>query len=96
VSRLFVHVTPKASRPGISGWREDELQVRVSVAPEGGKANAEVCAAVARAVGIPKSRVSVVRGATSRHKELELDGVTEAQLRETFGSQQSTTGGANP
>ncbi len=85
MSRLVVHVTPKASRPGIAGWRGGELQVRVSVAPEGGKANAEVCSTVAKAIGIPKSRVSVVRGATSRHKELELEGVGEKRVREAFG-----------
>lgn len=88
-------MTPKASRPGIVGWRGGELQVRVSVAPEGGKANAEVCNTVAKAVGIPKSRVSVVRGVTSRHKELELDGVTDEQVRGVFGEPDTTQGGAN-
>ncbi len=84
-TRLAVHVTPKASRPGISGWRDAELQVRVSSPPEGGKANAEVCIRVAKALGIPKSRVSVVRGDTSRHKELEIEGVGKADLDKAFG-----------
>jgi len=85
VARLVVYVTPKASRPGVVGWRGAELHVRVSSAPEGGKANAEVCASVAKALSIPKSRVSVVRGTTSRHKELELEGVTDERLLEVFG-----------
>jgi uncharacterized protein (TIGR00251 family) len=77
-------VTPKSPRPGVAGWRGGELQVRVSVAPEKGKANAEVCSVVADALGVPKSRVSVVRGATSRHKELEIEGVSDQQVSEVF------------
>jgi uncharacterized protein len=95
VSRLFIHVTPKSSQPGVGGWRGGELQVRVSAAPDGGKANAEVCSTIAKAIAIPKSRVTVVRGATARHKELELEGVSEQQVLETFGSADSAEGRAD-
>ena len=94
VVRLAVHVTPKASHPGATGWRGGELQVRVSVAPEGGKANAAVCRTIAAALGIPKSQVGVVRGRTSRRKVIELHDVTEEQVRETFGSPDVTERGA--
>lgn len=80
-----VHVTPKAAAAGVGGWRGGELLVRVSSAPEGGKANAAACAAVAEALGIAKSRVRVVRGATSRHKVLEVQDVVESDVREAFG-----------
>jgi hypothetical protein len=86
VVRLVVHVTAKASHPGVTGWRGGELQVRVAVAPEGGKANAEACRTVAAALGIPRSRVSVLRGHASRHKELEIDGIGDAEVRDVFGS----------
>ncbi len=85
VARLAIRVTPKASRPGIAGWRDAELQVRVSAPPEDGKANAEACAAVAKAVGVPKSRVTVVKGQAARHKELEVVGVTDEQLFAALG-----------
>ena len=49
---LAVHVTPRSGRDEVCGWRGTELAVRVTVAPEGGKANAAVCVVVAKALGI--------------------------------------------
>jgi len=80
-----VHVTPRSGRDEVGGWRGAELTVRVTVAPEGGKANTAVCVVIAKALGIAKSSVRVVRGTTSRHKLLRIDGVDEATLLSTFG-----------
>lgn len=85
MATLAVHVTPKAGRDEIAGWRGAELSVRVTTAPEGGKANAAVCKTVAAALGVPKSSVRVVRGDTSRHKMLEIDGVKAAELTALCG-----------
>ena len=82
--RLAVKVSPKASRSGIQGWTDSsprELSVCVSVAPEGGKANKAVCELIAKSLGIAKSRVSVKRGETARHKQLEID-IDEAAFQE--------------
>ena len=79
-ARLRVYVTPKASRDEITGWRGEELTVRVSAAPDKGKANAAVCETVAKALGVPKSAVSVERGKKSRHKTLSVEGVTAIDL----------------
>jgi uncharacterized protein YggU (UPF0235/DUF167 family) len=57
----------------------------VTVAPEGGKANAAVCVVVAQALGVPKSSVRVVRGDTARHKILRIEGIDDSALREAFG-----------
>ncbi len=85
MARLAVHVTPRSGRDEIVGWRGGELQVRVTTAPEDGKANAAVCKVVAGAVGVPKTAVSVMRGATARHKVLEVVGVTDEELRDALG-----------
>lgn len=82
--RIAVHATPKASREEVAGWRGSELSVRVTVAPEDGKANAAVCKVVARALGVAPSRVKVVRGEASRHKVLEVDADPE-RLVAAFG-----------
>lgn len=75
--RLSVVVTPKSGRDEVVGWKDSELHVRVTAAPEGGKANAAVCKVVAKALGVPKSAVRVVRGDASRHKSLEIEGMDE-------------------
>ncbi|HET6351883.1 MAG TPA: DUF167 domain-containing protein [Coriobacteriia bacterium] len=83
--RLKLHVTPKSGRDEVVGWRGDELQVRVTAPPEDGKANAAVCKTVAAALGVPKSAVRVMRGDTSRHKLIEIEGASEADSAAAFG-----------
>ncbi len=46
-----------------------------------GKANAALCAFVAERAGVPRSRVSVVRGMTSRDKVVRVDGADPAVVR---------------
>jgi uncharacterized protein YggU (UPF0235/DUF167 family) len=46
-----------------------------------GKANAALCAFVAERAGVPRSRVEVVRGMTSRDKVVRVEGVETAALR---------------
>ena len=85
MAQIAVHVTPRSGRDEVVGWRGTELAVRVTVPPESGKANAAVCVVVAKAMGVPKSSVSISRGGTSRHKVLEIDGVDDSALRAAFG-----------
>ncbi len=83
--RIAVYVTPKSGRDEVAGWRGGELSVRVTVPPEGGKANSAVCKVVSKALGLPKSAVKVARGQSSRHKQIEIEGVSSVELREVFG-----------
>lgn len=83
--RIAVHVTPRAGRAAIDGWRGDELAVRVTAAPDDGKANAAVCELVGSAIGVPKTSVRVVRGTSSRHKLLEVSGGDEAEVWRKLG-----------
>lgn len=81
--RLTVRVTPKAGRNEIAGRRADgALLVRVTAAPEDGRANAAVCALIAGSLGVSKGSVRVARGGTSRDKVIEVDGVAEAAAEE--------------
>jgi uncharacterized protein (TIGR00251 family) len=76
---LFVRVTPKAGSDRIDGLevRDDDttvLRVRVRAVPDKGKANAAAIAVVAKALHIPKSRITLVAGDTARLKTLRLTG----------------------
>ena len=80
-----MRVTPRGGRDVIDGWTDDgTLRVRVAAAPADGKANEAVARLLARAAGVPISRVRIVSGASSRTKLVELHGVTAEQLRERF------------
>ena len=66
-AEIAVRVTPKASRNRIT-VEDGTIRVYVTVVPEGGKANAAVVKLLAKALGVPKSRLELVRGATARDK----------------------------
>jgi len=78
--RLAVRLTPKASAEGIDGWSTDDkgrpvLKARVRAAPVDGKANAALIALLAKALDVPRSRITLVGGDTARLKTLEIEGV---------------------
>ena len=69
-----MRVVPRAKRPGLERRADGVLVARVSAPPVEGKANAAVCELIAKAYGVPKSRVSVVRGQTARDKVVRITG----------------------
>jgi hypothetical protein len=75
---LDVRATPKAARDEIKGWRDGLLQVRVTVVPEGGKANDAIQSLLAKASGAPKSAFLLVQGETSRQKTFLVASHAEA------------------
>jgi uncharacterized protein len=83
---IKVRVIPRARRDEIGGQRGDRLLIRVKAPPVDGAANAALCRLVARRVGVPARRVSVVRGQASRDKLVRVEGITEAELRASMTS----------
>jgi uncharacterized protein (TIGR00251 family) len=77
---LEVEVAPKSRKPGVVGRRGGALRVRVASAPEGGRANKELVGLVAAFLGVKRGAVSVLKGATSRRKLLEVEGLAEGEL----------------
>ena len=71
-AKLAVRVTPGAARDAVEADGA-ELAIRTTAPPEGGKANAAVQKLLARALGVPKSRLTLVRGARGRDKLFRLD-----------------------
>ena len=71
-SEIALRVTPKASRNEIRE-SEEGLRAYVTVVPENGKANAAVIKLLAKALGVAKSRLTLIRGETARDKVFRLD-----------------------
>lgn len=70
--RLEVHVRPNSSRTRVGGTHDGALVVRVATPATSGRATQAALQAVAHALGIPRSAVTLVRGATSRRKLLDV------------------------
>lgn len=80
-----MRLTPAGGADRIDGVARDEkgqlyLKARVRAAPEHGEANKALEALLAKALGVPKSKVQVARGTTARLKTIEAEGVSEADL----------------
>ena len=89
--QVAVRVTPRGGRDAIDGWMRDDagrpvLKARVAAAAAEGQANAAVIALMAKALGRPKSALTLVSGQTGRVKRIEVEGLTEAELAGAFGA----------
>ena len=71
---VSVYVQPKSRREQIVGMQADRLKLAVTEPPDRGRANEAVMRLLARTVGIAPSSVRLLRGDTSRNKELLLAG----------------------
>ena len=85
MARITVRVTPGAREDVVVGWQDEALRVRVRAQAERGKANDAVCRLIAKALGLPGSGVSIVRGAAARGKILEIEGIDDEEARRKLG-----------
>ena len=81
-ARFAVRVQPRSSRAGIDGVHGDALRVRVNAPPVDGAANEAVVEVLAKALGVAKRAITIVSGAASRSKVIEVSGVSAADIRE--------------
>ncbi len=69
---ITVRVTPNA-RANKVVMNNGVIKIGVTVPPEDGKANAAVIVHLSKALGVPKSRLTLVQGQKSRNKVYRLD-----------------------
>src|SRR3954469_23327400 len=73
---LLIAVVPNAPRSEVVGWLGDALKVKVHAPPIEGRANAALCEFLAEALGLPRRAVTLLRGATSRQKQVRIEGLS--------------------
>jgi uncharacterized protein YggU (UPF0235/DUF167 family) len=69
---LAIRVTPNARRAGME-LVDGQIRIAVTETPEAGKATEAARAALAKALGVAKTRLTLVRGAAARDKLFRLD-----------------------
>jgi len=80
VVRITVRVRPGSAHTHVGGERDGALVVRVTARAVGGQATAAALAAVAEAFGVRRHAVTLVTGAASRTKIIEVAGADPAAL----------------
>jgi uncharacterized protein (TIGR00251 family) len=67
-----IHVIPNASRTQADGLHDGALRVRLHAPPVDGKANLALTAWLAEALDLPKRDIELIRGHTSKRKQLRV------------------------
>jgi len=76
---VALRVTPRGGRDDIDGLEtlangRTVVKVRVRAIADGGEANRAVMELLAKALGVPKAKVRMLSGTTSRLKQIAVDG----------------------
>lgn len=69
---LRIRVQPRAARDEVVGPHGGALKVRICAPPLQGRANAHLCRFLAGEFDVPARQVTVVRGASSRNKQVTV------------------------
>jgi len=69
---LRVSVAPNAKRTGVDGLHDGALRIRLAAPPIEGRANEALVAWLAKELGCPRRDVTLLRGESSRRKDLVL------------------------
>jgi uncharacterized protein len=77
---LKIRVIPNAKKTEFTGYREDELVLRLNAPALEGKANKAALEYVSRYFGVPRSAVMMVSGEKSRHKIFQIVGLDCSDL----------------
>jgi uncharacterized protein (TIGR00251 family) len=70
---LDVSVSPNARKTELVGWHDGALRIRLQAPPVDGAANEALCKWLATSLGLTARQVTLLRGDTSRRKQLALD-----------------------
>jgi uncharacterized protein (TIGR00251 family) len=78
---LSVRVHPGARRNAVTGVHAEALKIALTTPPVDGRANEALIAFVAEALHLPRARIVIATGATSRTKSLRITGRSAAEVQ---------------
>jgi hypothetical protein len=81
---IAVRAHAGARQNGVTGTHDGMLRIAVTAAPEKGKANQAIVAVLSKALGVPKSAIELVAGATSPRKRFLIAGGDVGELETTI------------
>lgn len=83
---LPVRAQPGARRDEVRGEQNQALKLAVTQVAEKGKANRAIVELLCKTLGLRKSQIELVSGATSAEKRFLIRQVTEQELREKLAA----------
>jgi hypothetical protein len=83
--RFRLRVRPGARKSAVEGEHGGALKLSVQAPPDKGKANEEVRSLLAESLAVPRAAVSIVSGAGSRDKVVEIEALEPAEVLRRLG-----------
>lgn len=83
--RVKIYVQPQASKTEMAGMFDGCVKVRLAAPPVDGAANRRLIEFVAAKLGVSKSSVRLIAGASSRRKVLEVAGMSREAIELALG-----------
>ena len=77
---FVVKVVPGSSRTAVCGLLDDMLKIKVSVAPEKGKANEHLRRFLAKQLSVKKNAISIISGHNRPIKHVQVSGISADTL----------------
>jgi uncharacterized protein len=79
-----VKVVPAGSKTSIEGIYGEMLKVKLSAAPEKGKANEALIEFLAEKLGVKRKFVKIVSGLTSKVKQVAVEQISQQEFLDTL------------
>lgn len=76
-----VRVHPGAKRDAVTGTHADAIKIALAAPPIDGRANDALIAFIAELLRLPRARISLLSGASSRSKVLHIRGKSAAEVQ---------------
>jgi uncharacterized protein len=91
MARLTVKVNPRAKRTALAGRLGEAWKLALAAPPVDGKANDECVRFFAELARVPRARVRIAMGLTSRLKVVEIMGVPQEDLEKLLSADTRVT-----
>ena len=84
---LRLLIQPKASKSEVIGpfGEPPRLKVKIAAPPVDGAANEELLRFLRKTLGVPLKNIELVRGETSKMKDVQVSGLTAEQILSRLG-----------
>lgn len=86
MGKIVLYCQPGAKQTQLAGVHDGKPKIQLKAPPVDGEANKALIAFLSKLCGVPKSAISIEMGASGRTKRVEVEGVSDEQLRATLST----------
>jgi uncharacterized protein len=80
--QFWIKASPRSHETKCLGWEENFLKIKIKALPSKGSANEELITYLSILLKIPKSRIFLNKGLTSKLKQVQIEGLSLDEVKE--------------